>query len=149
MKEFSLVNEEDFKNIKREAPEVIEISKLGEFVNSNNKSKAFEYLNYLIQVANQEYISEYLLELATLKSPFQFLFCWHIFKTIRHTENENQFSLLKLGISCLMDRKQNRKTYQFELICYHNQILNTPMIRANSIAPFLNDLVNKTKVDIS
>ena len=149
VKEFSLVKEGDIKEIKQKSPEVIEITKLGELVNANQKTEALKYLQFLKQVANQEYIAEYLMELATSKSPFQLLFCWYIFKTIRHTENENQFLLLELGISCLTDENKNKNTNQFELICYQNQILNTAMIRSETIIPKLNVMVEIAKTEIS
>jgi len=149
VKEFSLVKEENIKEIKQKSPEVIEITKLGEMVNANQKTEALKYLQFLKQVANQEYIAEYLMELATSKSPFQLLFCWYIFKTIRHTENENQFLLLELGISCLMDENKNKNANQFELICYQNQILNTAMIRSETIIPKLNVMVEIAKTEIS
>jgi hypothetical protein len=118
-------------------------------VNANQKTEALKYLQFLKQVANQEYIAEYLMELATSKSPFQLLFCWYIFKTIRFTENENQFLLLELGISCLMEENKNKNANQFELICYQNQILNTAMIRSETIIPKLNVMVEIAKTEIS
>ena len=148
VKEFSLVKENNCEENKHEKPEVIEIAKLGELINSNNKTEAFEYLNYLKQVANQEYIAEYLMELAAQKSPFQLLFCYYVFKTIRNMERDCQSSFIELSISCLMDVNENVNASQFEVICYHSQILNTTMIRMNSIAPLLNDLVNTAKVEI-
>ena len=149
VKEFSLGKEGNVKEIKQKSPEVIEITKLGELVNANQKTEALKYLHFLKQVANQEYIAEYLMELATSKSPFQLMFCWYIFKTIRHTENENQFLLLELGISCLMDENKNKNGNQFELICYQNQILNTAMIRSETIIPKLNVMVEIAKTEIS
>ena len=149
VKEFSMGKEENIKEIKQKSPEVIEITKLGELVNANQKTEALKYLQFLKQVANQEYIAEYLMELATSKSPFQLLFCWYIFKTIKHTENENQFLLLELGISCLMDENKNKNANQFELICYQNQILNTAMIRSETIIPKLNVMVEIAKTEIS
>ena len=149
VKEFSLVKEENIKEIKQKSPEVIEITKLGELVNANQETEALKYLQFLKQVANQEYIAEYLMELATSKSPFQLLFCWYIFKTIRHTDNENQFLLVELGISCLMEENKNKNANQFELICYQNQILNTAMIRSGTIIPKLNVMVEIAKTEIS
>ena len=149
VKEFSLVKEKNIKEIKQKSPEVIEIAKLGELVNASQKTEALKYLQFLKQVANQEYIAEYLMELATSRSPFQLLFCWYIFKTIRHTENENQFLLLELGISCLMEENKNKNANQFELICYQNQILNTAMIRSETIIPKLNVMVEIAKTEIS
>ena len=149
VKEFSMGKEEYIKEIKQKPPEVIEITKLGELVNANQKTEALKYLQFLKQVANQEYIAEYLMELATSRSPFQLLFCWYIFKTIRHTENENRFLLLELGFSCLMDENKNKNANQFELICYQNQILNTAMIRSETIIPKLNIMVEIAKTEIS
>ena len=149
VKEFSMGKEENIKEIKQKSPEVIEITKLGELVNANQRTEALEYLQFLKQVANQEYIAEYLMELATSRSPFQLLFCWYIFKTIRHTENENQYLLLELGFSCLMDENKNKNAHQFELICYQNQILNTAMIRSETIIPKLNIMVEIAKTEIS
>ena len=149
VKEFSLNKGETFGEQELESPEVIDISKLGELVNSNKKPEALKYLYYLKKVANAEYIAEYLMELATVKSPFQLLFCWYVFKSIRNMENENQFSLLDLGISCLMDVNGNKNTNHFELICYQQQICNTKMLRSNSIVPSLKALVNSVKLEIS
>ena len=149
VKEFSLNKGETFGEKELENPEVIDISKLGELVNSNKKTEALKYLYYLKQVANAEYIAEYLMELATVKSPFQLLFCWYVFKSIRNMENENQLSLLDLGVSCLMDVNGNENANHFELICYQQQILNTKMLRSNSIAPLLKVLVNSAKLEIS
>ena len=149
VKEFSLNKGETFGEQELESPEVVDISKLGELVNSNKKSEAIKYLYYLKRVANAEYIAEYLMELATVKSPFQLLFCWYVFKSIRNMENENQYSLLDLGVSCLMDVNGNNNTNHFELICYQQQILNTKMLRSNSIAPSLRVLVNSAKLEIS
>ncbi len=137
VKEFSLNKGETFGEKELENPEVIDISKLGELINSNNKPEALKYLYYLKKVANAEYIAEYLMELATVKSPFQLLFCWYVFKSIRNMENENQYSLLDLAVSCLMDVNANKNANHFELICYKQQILNTKMLRSNSIAPSL------------
>ena len=47
--------------------------------------------------------------------PFQLLFCLYVYKSIRHMENENQLSLLDLGVSCLMGVNGNEKTNNFEL----------------------------------
>ncbi len=127
VKEFSLKKHETFGEKELENPEVIDISKLGELVNSNKKPEALKYLYYLKKVASAEYIAEYLIELASVKSPFQFLFCWYVYKSIRNMENENQLSLLDLGVSCLMGVNGNEKTNHFELICYKQQILNTKM----------------------
>ena len=149
VKEFSLNKGETFVEKELESPEVIDISKLGELVNSNKKPEALKYLYYLKRVANAEYIAEYLMELATVKSPFQLLFCWYVFKSIRNMENENQLSLLDLGVSCLMDVNGNKNANHFELICYHQQIFNTKMLRSNSIAPSLKVLVNSAKLEIS
>ena len=149
VKEFSLKKSETFGEKELENPEVIDISKLGELVNSNNKPEALKYLYYLKQVANAEYIAEYLMELATVKSPFQLLFCWYVFKSIRNMENENQFSLLDLAVSCLMDVNANKNANHFELICYQQQIFNTKMLRSNSIVPSLKVLVNSAKLEIS
>jgi len=149
VKEFSLKKDETFGENELESPEVIDISKLGELVNSNKKPEALKYLYYLKKVANAEYIAEYLMELATVKSPFQLLFCWYVFKSIRNMENENQFSLLDLAVSCLMDVNGNKNANHFELICYQQQILNTKMLRSNSIAPSLKVLVNSAKLEIS
>jgi len=149
VKEFSLKKSETFGEKELENPEVIDISILGELVNSNNKPETLKYLYYLKQVANAEYIAEYLMELATVKSPFQLLFCWYVFKSIRNMENENQFSLLDLAVSCLMDVNGNKNANHFELICYQQQILNTKMLRSNSIFPSLKVLVNSTKLEIS
>ena len=63
-------------------------------------------------------------------------------------ERDCQSSFIELSISCLMDVNENVNASQFEVICYHSQILNTTMIRMNSIAPLLNDLVNTAKVEI-
>jgi len=149
VKEFSLKKGETFGEKELESPEVIDISKLGELVNSNKKPEALKYLYYLKKVANAEYIAEYLMELATVKSPCQLLFCWYVFKSIRNMENENQLSLLDLGVSCLMDVNANKNANHFELICYQQQILNTKMLRSNSIAPSLKVLVNSAKLEIS
>ena len=149
VKEFSLKKGETYGEKELENPEVIDISKLGELINSNNKSGALQYLYYLKQVANAEYIAEYLMELATVKSPFQLLFCWYVFKSIRNMENETQFSLLDLAVSCLMDVNANKNANHFELICYQQQIFNTKMLRSNSIAPSLKVLVNSAKLEIS
>ena len=149
VKEFSLKKGETFGEKELENPEVIDISKLGELVNSNNKPEALKYLYYLKRVANAEYIAEYLMELATVKSPCQLLFCWYVFKSIRNMENENQFSLLDLAVSSLMDVNGNKNANHFELICYQQQILNTKMLRSNSIAPLLKVLVNSAKLEIS
>ena len=64
-------------------------------------------------------------------------------------ENENQFSLLDLSVSCLMDVNANKNANHFELICYQQQIFNTKMLRSNSIAPSLKVLVNSAKLEIS
>ena len=149
VKEFSLNKGETFGEKELESPEVIDISKLGELVNSNKKPEALKYLYYLKKVASAEYIAEYLMELASVKSPFQFLFCWYVYKSIRNMENENQLSLLDLGVSCLMGVNGNEKTNHFELICYKQQILNTKMLRSNSISPLLKVLVNSAKLEIS
>ena len=149
VKEFSLNKGEIFGEKELESPEVIDISKLGELVNSNKKTEALKYLYYLKRVANAEYIAEYLMELATVKSSFQCLFCWYVFKSIRNMENENQLSLLDLGVSCLMDVNGNKNANYFELICYQQQILNTKMLRSNSISPSLKVLVNSAKLEIS
>ena len=148
VKEFSLNKGETFGEKELESPEVIDISKLGELVNSNKKPEALKYLYYLKRVANAEYIAEYLMELATVKSPCQLLFCWYVFKSIRNMENENQLSLLDLGVFCLMDVNGNKNANHFELICYKQQILNTKMLRSNSIAPSLKVLVNSAKLEI-
>ena len=149
VKKFSLKKGETFGEKELENPEVIDISKLGELVNSNKTTEALKYLYYLKKVANAEYIAEYLMELATVKSPCQLLFCWYIFKSIRNMENENQLSLLDLGVSCLMDSNENKNANHFELICNKQQILNTKMLRSNSIAPLLKVLVNSAKLEIS
>ena len=149
VKEFSLNKGETFGEQELESPEVVDISKLGELVNLNKKLEALKYLYYLKRVANAEYIAEYLMELSTVKSPFQLLFCWYVFKSIRNMENENQFSILNLGVSCLMDVNGNKNANHFELICYQQQILNTKMLRSNSIAPLLKVLVNSAKLEIS
>ena len=149
VKEFSLNKGEIFGEKELESPEVIDISKLGELVNSNKKIEALKYLYYLKRVANAEYIAEYLMELATVKSPFQLLFCWYVFKSIRNMENENQFSILNLGVSCLMDVNGNKNDNHFKLMCYKQQILNTKMLRSNSIFPSLKVLVNSAKLEIS
>ena len=65
MKEFSLKKDEAFGENELESPEVIDISRLGELVNSNNKPEALKYLYYLKKVASAEYIAEYLIELAS------------------------------------------------------------------------------------
>ena len=54
------------------------------------------------------------MELATVKSPYQLLFCWYVFKSIRNMENENQLSLLDLGVSCLMDVNGNENANHFD-----------------------------------
>ena len=149
VKEFSLKKGETFGEKELKNPEVIDISKLGELVNSNKKPEALKYLYNLKRVANAEYIAEYLMELATVKFPCQLLFCWYVFKSIRNMENENQLSLLDLGVSCLMDVNGNEKANHFELRCYQQQILNTKMLRSNSIAPLLKVLVNSAKLEIS
>ena len=149
VKEFSLNKGETFGEQELESPEVVDISRLGELVNSNKKPEALKYLYYLKKVANAEYIAEYLMELATVKSPFQLLFCWYVFKSIRNMENENQYSLLDIAVSCLMDVNANKNSNHFELICYQQQILNTKMLRSNSIAPLLKVLVNSAKLEIS
>ncbi len=149
VKEFSLKKDEAYGEKELESPEVIDISKLGELVNSNKKTEALQYLYYLKKVANAEYIAEYLIELSSVKSPFQFLFCWYVYKSIRNMENENQLSLLDLGVSCLMGVNGNEKTNHFELICYKQQILNTKMLRSDSIFPSLKVLVNAAKLEIS
>jgi len=149
VKEFSLKKSETFGEKELENPEVIDISKLGELINLNNKPEALKYLYYLKRVANAEYIAEYLMELSTIKSPFQLLFCWYVFKSIRNMENENQLSILDLGVSCLMDVNGNKNANHFELICYEQQILNTKMLRSNSISPLLKVLVNSAKLEIS
>ena len=149
MKEFSLKKDEAFGENELESPEVIDISRLGELVNSNKKPEALKYLYYLKKVASAEYIAEYLMELSTIKSPFQLLFCWYVFKSIRNMENENQLSLLDLGVSCLMDVNENKNANHFKLICYEQQILNTKMLRSNSIFPLLKVLVNSAKLEIS
>ena len=149
VKEFSLNKGETFGEQELESPEVVDISKLGELVNSNKKPEALKYLYYLKKVANAEYIAEYLMELATVKSPFQLLFCWYVFKSIRNMENENQLSLLDLGVSCLMDVNGNKNDNHFKLMCYQQQILNTKMLRSNSIFPLLKVLVNSAKLEIS
>jgi hypothetical protein len=149
VKEFSLKKHETFGEKELENPEVIDISKLGELVDSNKKTEALKYLYYLKKVANAEYIAEYLMELATIKSPFQLLFCWYVFKSIRNMENENQLLLLDLGVSCLMDINGNENANHFELICYQQQILNTKMLRSDSIFPPLEVLVNSAKLEIS
>ena len=149
VKEFSLNKGETFGEKELESPEVIDISKLGELVNSNKKTEALKYLYYLKRVANAEYIAEYLMELATVKSPCQLLFCWYVFKSIRNMENENQLSLLDLVVSCLMDVNGNENANHFELICYKQQIINTKMLRSNSITPLLKVMVNSAKLEIS
>ena len=149
MKEFSLKKDEAFGENELESPEVIDISRLGELVNSNKKPEALKYLYYLKKVASAEYIAEYLIELASVKSPFQLLFCWYLYKSIRNMKNENQLSLLDLGVSCLMDVNRDENANHFELICYKQQILNTKMLRSNSIFPSLKVLVNSAKLEIS
>ena len=149
VKEFSLKKDEAFGENELEIPEVIDISRLGELVNSNKKPEALKYLYYLKKVASAEYIAEYLIELASVKSPFQLLFCWYVYKSIRNMKNENQLSLLDLGVSCLMDVNRNENANHFELICYKQQILNTKMLRSNSIFPSLRVLVNSAKLEIS
>ena len=149
VKEFSLKKDEAFGENELESPEVIDISRLGELVNSNKKPEALKYLYYLKKVASAEYIAEYLIELASVKSPFQLLFCWYLYKSIRNMKNENQLSLLDLGVSCLMDVNRNENANHFELICYKQQILNTKMLRSNSIFPLLRVLVNSAKLEIS
>ena len=149
VKEFSLNKGETFGEQELESPEVVDISKLGELVNSNKKPEALKYLYYLKKVANAEYISEYLMELATVKSPCQLLFCWYVFKSIRNMENDNQLSLLDLGVYCLMDVNGNKNDNHFKLMCYQQQILNTKMLRSNSIFPLLKVLVNSAKLEIS
>jgi|TARA_Y100000031_G_scaffold103485_1_gene113504 hypothetical protein len=148
VKEFSLKKGGTFGEKELKNPEVIDISKLGELVNSNKKTEALQYLYYLKKVANAEYIAEYLMELATVKSSFQLLFCWYVFKSIRNMENENQLLLLDLGVSCLMDINGNKNVNHFELICYKQQILNTKMLRSNSIFPLLKVLVDSAKLEI-
>jgi len=149
VKKFSLKKGEAFGEKELEIPEVIDISKLEELVLSNKKPEALRYLYYLKKVANAEYIAEYLLELATIKSPFQLLFCWYIYKSIRNMEDEKQLSLLDLGVSCLMDINENENTNHFELICYKQQILNTNMLRSDSIFPLLKVLVDSVQLEIS
>jgi len=149
MKEFSLRKEDVYKGKDHESPEVIEIAKLGELVNANQKLKAIKYLHFLKQVANQEYIAEYLMELATSKTPFQFLFCWYVFKTLRNMEKDSQSSFIELSISCLMDENKNKDANKFELICYQNQIQRTEMIRYDTIIPKLNEMVEFAKTEIS
>ena len=149
VKEFSLKKDEAFGENELESPEVIDISRLGELVNSNKKPEALKYLYYLKKVASAEYIAEYLIELASVKSPFQLLFCWYVYKSIRNMKNENQLSLLDLGVSCLMDVNRDENANHFELICYKQQILNTKMLRSNSIFPSLKVLVNSAKLEIS
>ena len=149
VKEFSLKKDETFVENELESPEVINISKLGELVNSNKKPEALRYLHYLKKVASAEYIAEYLMELAILKSPFQLLFCWYLYKSIRNMEDENQLSLLDLGVSCLMDVNENENTNHFELICYKQQILNTNMLRSDPIFPLLKVLVDSAQLEIS
>ena len=149
VKEFSLKKDEAFGENELESPEVIDISRLGELVNSNKKPEALKYLYYLKKVASAEYIAEYLIELASVKSPFQLLFCWYLYKSIRNMKNENQLSLLDLGVSCLMDVNRDENANHFELICYKQQILNTKMLRSNSIFPSLKVLVNSAKLEIS
>ena len=149
VKEFSLKKDETFVENELESPEVIDISRLGELVNSNKKPEALKYLYYLKKVASAEYIAEYLIELASVKSPFQLLFCWYVYKSIRNMKNENQLSLLDLGVSCLMDVNRDENANHFELICYKQQILNTKMLRSNSIFPSLKVLVNSAKLEIS
>ena len=149
MKEFSLKKDEAFGENELESPEVIDISRLGELVNSNKKPEALKYLYYLKKVASAEYIAEYLIELASVKSPFQLLFCWYLYKSIRNMKNENQLSLLDLGVSCLMDVNRDENANHFELICYKQQILNTKMLRSNSIFPSLKVLVNSAKLEVS
>jgi hypothetical protein len=149
VKEFSLKKDEAFGENELESPEVIDISRLGELVNSNKKPEALKYLYYLKKVASAEYIAEYLIELASVKSPFQLLFCWYVYKSIRNMKNENQLSLLDLGVSCLLDVNRDENANHFELICYKQQILNTKMLRSNSIFPSLKVLVNSAKLEIS
>ena len=149
VKEFSIKKDETFGENELESPEVIDISRLGELVNSNKKPEALKYLYYLKKVASAEYIAEYLIELASVKSPFQLLFCWYVYKSIRNMKNENQLSLLDLGVSCLMDVNGNENANHFELMCYKQQILNTKMLRSNSIFPSLRVLVNSAKLEIS
>ena len=149
VKKFSLKKCKIFGEKELENPEVIDISKFGELVNSNKTTEALKYLHYLKKVANAEYIAEYLMELASAKSPFQLLFCWYIYKSIRNMEDQNQLSLLDLGISCLMDINGNENANHFELICYKQQILNTKMLRSDSIFPPLEVLVNSAKLEIS
>ena len=100
-------------------------------------------------MANAEYIAEYLMELATVKSPYKMLFCWYVFKSIKNMENGSKLSLLDLGVSCLMDVSGNKYANHFELICYKQQIINTKMLRSNSIFPLLRVLVNSAKLEIS
>jgi hypothetical protein len=149
VKEFSLKKDEAFGENELESPEVIDISRLGELINSNKKPEALKYLYYLKKVASAEYIAEYLIELASVKSPFQLLFCWYVYKSIRNMKNENQLSLLDLGVSCLLDVNRDENANHFELICYKQQILNTKMLRSNSIFPSLKVLVNSAKLEIS
>ena len=149
VKKFSLKKGKTFGEKELENPEVIDISKFGELVNSNKTTEALKYLYYLKKVANAEYIAEYLMELAIVKSPFQLLFCWYVYKSIRNMENENQFSILDLGVYCLMDISGNKHANHFELICCKPQILNTKMLRSNSIFPLLKVLVNSIKLEIS
>ena len=149
VKEFSLIKSETFGGKELENPEVIDISKLGKFINSNNKPEALKYLYYLKKVASAEYIAEYLMELSTLKSPFQLLFCWYLFKSIRNLGNENQYFALELRVSCLVDVNGNENVNNFELICYKQQSLNTKMLRSNSIFPSIEILVNSAMLAIS
>ena len=138
----------EIKNIKTNnlhEIEVVNIANLGDSINDNNKTKALGYLRQLTRVASVEYIAEYLMELATNKSSCHILFCWNIFKTIRHAKEEELYPLLELSVACLLDMGKNKNPKDCELLFYYKQINKTPLIRSSTFFPKLDEKINSIR----
>ena len=77
------------------------------------------------------------------------LFSWFIFKTIRILDDKSNSSLLDLSLACLLDKNIDNKLFQFEFICYQNQILSSNMIRMKTIKPHIIEKVHTSKLDLN
>ena len=123
-----------------EKPDIIAISKFGDLIRSNQKLLAIKYINCLVQVANPQYIIEYILELSSEKSKSHFIFCWYIYKAFRNIDNVGQVKMLLIATNSLFDHELKIDEEDFKLLCIKNEVSKSNLIRYNSILPNLEDM---------
>lgn len=123
-------------------PKVLSIHRLEELIVNTEIEKSRDYLTFLIQTANPDYIMELLLEIAILRlrSISATLFCWSALKSIHFMSLQDSIGILFLSLDSLYHGQEgtsdeNNVMDKFHLYCHLHQMKNTKMVRSSNLIP--------------